>query len=226
MQNNNCGGGSSGRVMTKINRISAWVLFAAMLSYFISGYGMTRGIIDSSVATRLHVMILPPFVIAAFVVHSFLSIRLAFIRWKIWNRIALTAVLLLFAVFSISIIYVEMFYSPAEIASDGQPVIAGKAITQLAAPAAASTSAINATTAASVDTKQKVFNAAELAKYNGKDGMPAYVAVDGLVYDMSRVFRQGTHFEHFAGTELTQAFYSFHVKTEITKYPVVGIFRP
>jgi predicted heme/steroid binding protein len=226
MQNNDCGGRSSGRFMTKINRISAWVLLAAMLLYFISGYGMTRGIIDSAVATRLHVTILPPFVIISFVVHSFLSIRLAFIRWKIWNRIALTAVLLLFAVFSISIIYIEMFDTSAQVVSDDQPIIAGEAIAQLAAPTASSVAAITSSTPAAIDTKQKVFNAAELAKYNGKNGMPAYVAVDGLVYDMSRVFRQGTHFEHIAGTELTQAFYSFHVKAEITKYPVVGIFRP
>lgn len=32
-----------------------------------------------------------------------------------------------------------------------------------------------------------VFNAESLAKYNGEDGMKAYVAVDGLVYDVTDV---------------------------------------
>jgi predicted heme/steroid binding protein len=73
---------------------------------------------------------------------------------------------------------------------------------------------------------EKVFTAEELAKYNGQDGMPAYVAVDGLVYDLSRIFRDGIHFEHFAGQELTDAFYSYHAKREIMKYPVVGTYQP
>jgi predicted heme/steroid binding protein len=76
------------------------------------------------------------------------------------------------------------------------------------------------------DTSEKVFTAEELSKYDGQDGMPAYIAVDGLVYDLSSIFRNGTHFEHFAGQELTDAFYSYHAKREIIKYPVVGIYQP
>jgi predicted heme/steroid binding protein len=186
-----------------------------MLVYFVSGYGMTKGIIDSGVATRLHVTVLPVFVLLSFVVHSFLSIRLAFIRWKIWNRFALAAVSILFAAFSVSIIYVEMFYTSTQAASAEQTAIATQIVEQVASPA----------TTITAQTNQKVLNADELARYNGKNGMPAYVAVDGLVYDMSRVFRQGTHFEHVAGTELTNAFYSYHVKGEINKYPVVGTYK-
>jgi predicted heme/steroid binding protein len=75
------------------------------------------------------------------------------------------------------------------------------------------------------DSTEKVFTREELAKYDGKDGMPAYVAVDGLVYDLSRIFREGTHFEHVAGQELTDAFYSYHAKREIIKYPIVGTYE-
>jgi predicted heme/steroid binding protein len=214
MQNNNCGGWGQGPLLTRINRISAWVLFITMLAYFVSGYGMTRGIIDSNFATRLHVGILPPFVMASFVLHSFLSIRIAFMRWRIWNRSTLALASVIFAAFSVSFIYVEMLYSATQ-AAPAENAIASQVIEKVA-------SSVTATTAV---TNQKVFNAAELAKYNGKNGAPAYVAVDGLVYDMSRVFRQGTHFEHIAGTELTKAFYSYHVKGEIVKYPVVGIFN-
>ena len=31
------------------------------------------------------------------------------------------------------------------------------------------------------------FNQTELAKYNGQNGQPAYVAVDGVVYDVTGV---------------------------------------
>lgn len=69
---------------------------------------------------------------------------------------------------------------------------------------------------------EKIFTIAELAKYNGRNGMPSYVAVDGIVYDMSDVFADGAHYYHAAGKNLTEDFYARHVKTDITKYPVVG----
>jgi predicted heme/steroid binding protein len=45
----------------------------------------------------------------------------------------------------------------------------------------------------------------DLAKYNGKNGMPAYVAVDGVVYDVSGVkaWKNGRHEGNSAGSDLT-----------------------
>ena len=45
----------------------------------------------------------------------------------------------------------------------------------------------------------------ELAKYNGKNGQPAYVAVDGIIYDMtnSSAWRNGNHNGFEAGVDLT-----------------------
>lgn len=44
-----------------------------------------------------------------------------------------------------------------------------------------------------------------LAAYNGKDGMPAYVAHNNIIYDVSDVpqWANGTHNGQFAGTDLT-----------------------
>jgi predicted heme/steroid binding protein len=69
---------------------------------------------------------------------------------------------------------------------------------------------------------EKIFSIDELAKFDGKNGNSPYVAVDGLIYDMTGVFQAGKHYSHFAGKELTNAFYKVHVKSEITKYPIVG----
>lgn len=57
-------------------------------------------------------------------------------------------------------------------------------------------------------TAQKVFTAQELAKYNGKNGSPAYIAANGIVYDVSRSkdFVNGVHKECpecVAGTDVT-----------------------
>ena len=47
------------------------------------------------------------------------------------------------------------------------------------------------------------FNQTELAKYNGQDGQPAYVAVDGVVYDVTGVaaWAGGKHHGNLAGID-------------------------
>lgn len=55
---------------------------------------------------------------------------------------------------------------------------------------------------------QKVFTIEELAKYNGKNGTPAYIAANGVVYDVtnSKDFLNGVHKdcpEAVAGTDVT-----------------------
>ncbi len=47
----------------------------------------------------------------------------------------------------------------------------------------------------------------ELAKYNGEDSMPAYVAVDGVIYDVTDVpaWKGGKHKGNVAGQDVTDA---------------------
>lgn len=54
----------------------------------------------------------------------------------------------------------------------------------------------------------KKFTAKELARYNGKNGKPSYVAYDGKIYDVSNSFlwKDGIHqVLHRAGADLTDA---------------------
>lgn len=57
------------------------------------------------------------------------------------------------------------------------------------------------------------FTVEELAYYDGSEGKPAYVAVNGTVYDMSNIIQWagGTHFGLFAGKNLTEEFRSCHI---------------
>jgi len=72
---------------------------------------------------------------------------------------------------------------------------------------------------------QKEFTLAELAKFNGKEGNPAYVAVGGMVYDvtLNATWAAATHFGLTAGKDLTNEFSSCHGgQTILNKLKVVG----
>lgn len=71
-------------------------------------------------------------------------------------------------------------------------------------------------------------NSDELSAYNGMNGKPAYVAVNGVIYDVSNESTWGgaSHFGLVAGKDLTVQFNSCH-KTEavLSKLPKVGILK-
>jgi predicted heme/steroid binding protein len=66
----------------------------------------------------------------------------------------------------------------------------------------------------------------ELAKYNGKDGQPAYIAVDGVIYDVTNVpqWKNGGHNGYTAGKDLTEEIKtkSPHGLSKLNGVPVVG----
>jgi len=75
----------------------------------------------------------------------------------------------------------------------------------------------------------KKFTEEELARYNGKNGNPAYVVYKGNVYDVSDSFlwKGGTHqVLHSAGVDLTDALERApHAADVLEKFPVVGILH-
>ena len=65
----------------------------------------------------------------------------------------------------------------------------------------------------------------ELKEYNGKDGMPAYVAYDGVIYDVSDVpqWATGIHGGNMAGTDITEKLKTVsHGTTKLEGLAVVG----
>ena len=71
----------------------------------------------------------------------------------------------------------------------------------------------------------RLFTLEELSSYNGRNGNPAYVAVNGVVYDVTNNAAWGgaTHFGLTAGTDVTSRFASCHAGQPIlSKLKVVG----
>jgi predicted heme/steroid binding protein len=194
--------------LNKIDRLSAWVLFFSMILFFVSGYGMTKGLFNTQAVINIHNQILPPIVIVAFTLHAWYAIHLAIKRWEFWNNFSAIMLTMFFVLFVGFFLYLQYFYqSPTKANNISSENSAETVSDDLSEPSG---------------NEIKSFNLSELAEFNGENGRPAYVAVDGMVYDLSAVFESGKHYSHYAGKELTTAFYSYHVKSTISKYPVVG----
>lgn len=67
----------------------------------------------------------------------------------------------------------------------------------------------------------------ELAYYDGTDGKPAYIAVQGKIYDVtdSSFWRNGGHNGYQAGQDLTDAIInqSPHGLSNLSRVPMIGI---
>lgn len=92
-------------------------------------------------------------------------------------------------------------------------------------PNASTESSTNAVTNTN-SSVSKEFTLAELSKYNGQNGNPAYVAVDGVVYDVTNAkgWRNGKHVGGVtAGKDLSKEIeQSPHGKDVLQGLPVVG----
>jgi predicted heme/steroid binding protein len=74
----------------------------------------------------------------------------------------------------------------------------------------------------------RVFTLEELKQYNGSNNNPAYIAVDGVVYDVSNIARWagGSHFGVRAGSDATQDYRQCHGATGVVnRLPKIGVLQ-
>lgn len=89
------------------------------------------------------------------------------------------------------------------------------------------------TTTSAPVSEEKVFTPAELAQFDGREGRPAYIAVDGVVYDVSSSARwlEGRHTTCFldpkAGNDLSEELKQApsNMRALVEQLPVVGRFE-
>jgi predicted heme/steroid binding protein len=202
--------------LVKIDRFGAWLLLATVFLFFVTSYGMEKGIINSALSRSLHFDILPLVGAIAFIMHTGPAIRMSLMRWRIWNKASRNILILIYAALAIGFIYVHYFYQKPK-------------FDQQILPAPGQTKTENTTTATEnenqANDQTKTFTLQELAKYDGKNGNPAYVAVDGTVYDVSTLFINGRHRGCSAGQDVTAEFYDEHSKSILSDYPIMGTLR-
>lgn len=86
----------------------------------------------------------------------------------------------------------------------------------------------NMTKSASNQNNQRTFTLAELKKYNGQNGQPAYVAVKGKVYDVTHApgWHNGYHHGVQAGQDLTTAIeHAPHGTSVLSSLTVIGYLK-
>jgi predicted heme/steroid binding protein len=69
----------------------------------------------------------------------------------------------------------------------------------------------------------------QLALRNGQDKPEIWVAFEGKIYDVSssRLWRNGKHYEHWAGQDLTDELKDApHTRSVFEKFEVIGILNP
>jgi predicted heme/steroid binding protein len=140
---------------------------------------------------------LMPIATILLVTHVSLALRAILLRYRIWNTFAQICIAMLF----ITLIF---DYSSTKFFTASETTIQQKQ------------------TESTTVIPEKTFTLEELAAFDGKNGKPAYVAIDNLVYDLSPVFINGSHFGHKAGIDLTTAFKETHFPSVLKKYFVVG----
>ncbi|GAB3932750.1 cytochrome b5 domain-containing protein [Mucilaginibacter myungsuensis] len=72
------------------------------------------------------------------------------------------------------------------------------------------------------------YTRSQLALRNGQDKPQIWVAFKGLIYDVteSRLWRNGKHYEHWAGQDLTPELADApHTETVFEKFEVVGVLK-
>ena len=95
-----------------------------------------------------------------------------------------------------------------------------------AVPAASAASSATSEPAAATDSAMLELTLEQLKQYDGKNGNPAYVAVDGIIYDVTNVakWKNGEHNGYSAGNDLTDIIKnkSPHGVKNLEGLPVVG----
>lgn len=236
---NNCAKVNYTKILITIDRLSAWVLLVVAILYGITGYAMTKGLIDSSLASDLHLGWLGAIGLIAFVIHTSWAIHLFFRRHCIWNLFTKTILVLFYVILVSFFLFMQFVYSNVMVTDQYQPIpvqnidtttvgTVSPVVTNVPDAAVVNNNTnTNANTNVSpVSTPVKpVFTATTLTQYNGQNGKPAYVAVDGLVYDLSTVFRGGNHKGWSAGLDLSAAFHDQHPANYLSRYSVVGSYQ-
>ena len=75
-----------GKFLTKIDKFGVWVLMVLVLAFVLTGFGMTKHIMDPVLAKYIHTQLLPLPLLIFFCIHVIKAVRNQFKKWNIFNE--------------------------------------------------------------------------------------------------------------------------------------------
>lgn len=156
-----------------------------------------KGFLPRDLSQSLHLAWLGAIGLLAFVLHTFWALHLLLMRHQLWNKITKILLPLFYFLMIGFFLWLNFFFTIEE---KIQPQLTNSSSTV-------------------------TFTLDSLTQYNGKNGQPAYIAVDGIVYDVSVEFKNGSHHGYSAGTDLSKDFHRQHPENYLQSLPVIGILQ-
>ncbi len=201
-------------ILSKIDRIASWILFITIIVYAITGYGLTKGLIDYDFSRSWHLEYLGAIGLITFIIHTSRAIHLALRRNKIWNLFSKIGLLVFYILLVGGFLYVHFYYEAFTYNKKIDNEING----------------IENNISNDMNTGENkiVFTAETLKQYNGLNGQPAYVAIDGIVYDVSNLYKNGQHEGCEAGQEVSSEFYEIRRHNGggvLDMFPIIGTYE-
>jgi len=74
-----------GKFLTKIDKFGVWVLMVLVLAFVLTGFGMTKHIMDPVLAKYIHTQLLPLPLLIFFCIHIANPVRNQFRKWHLFS---------------------------------------------------------------------------------------------------------------------------------------------
>ena len=74
-----------GKFLNRIDKFGMWILMALVLAFVLTGYGMTKHLMDPVAAKYIHTQLLPLPLLIFFCIHTIKAVRNQFKKWNIFS---------------------------------------------------------------------------------------------------------------------------------------------
>ncbi|MBF0503832.1 MAG: hypothetical protein HQL14_01900 [Candidatus Omnitrophica bacterium] len=75
-----------GKFLNKIDKFGVWILMLLVLSFVLTGYGMTKHIMDPVLAKYIHTELLPLPLLIFFCIHIIKAVRNQLKKWSVFKE--------------------------------------------------------------------------------------------------------------------------------------------
>ena len=99
-----------GKLLVGIDKIGMWILMALILSFVLTGYGMTKHIMDPVLAKYIHTQLLPLPLLIFFCIHVVKGVRNQFKKWKLFNDERILDIYAYTLTFIVTIILIWLYF--------------------------------------------------------------------------------------------------------------------